>query len=1076
MSERGGPAVRIHVLGPMTVEADGSLTVVRAGLVATLLGLLVVHRPAFVSEEQLITELWADPPKAADSAFRTYLASVRRLVGRACVESSASSHRLHPELVSVDLEDALAAARTNGGDASSTADDLARLHERLVRPAFQGADHVLRLGIEIGNLAVLRNAVLDRWMRARLDAGEGPSLIPDLRRAVADQPEHEGRTALLMEALVRNGERRAALRAYRDIERVLTEVGLRPGEGLRALERSIIVGGEPVTAPLDLSLPSAVAATLSSFAGREALLDELSDRARPIMSVAGPPGSGRTAVAAQVAHRMAAAGVRVAFGTARDGKRPCAALIAALPWVADSVPSASDESLARRVAEWADSGPLACLILDDVDQADARTVRVIELIAKSPSSGLLVRLFGTSSAGFPSGLGTSLSLPPLSMEEIGAVLRQRLLARVDESTQLAVAQLSGGNALAVTSIADHLAAGGSIGGDRISDRLDDALGLTFRVFTERQREVLSAVAHIDHGSARDDQLAEWLERSVIEVRECLERAARLGLVERSHSGWRFRHPLLRDHAASRLDDRRRIALDRAIADDERADAVLRARHALRIATTATWPATLAQSIAASQSAIAAGQAADAAALAELVLSLDPVLGLDVSARIQALRCSQVAHELLGELETATQRRSEAFAEAERTGRVADAVAIATVGPSSGRSVVSDDGMDLLRRCIAMVEESGHPDLTTRVTAELVFATLFRLEGAGAQIRRLIDELVSVDDARHDRVTRCMVRRARYLAAIGGLDQSRPSDHARAMVELTEPGDDHDLRSLALVYGVRDAIANGSRDEIATAVAAHRALGDHSRRPADIWARQVIEASIAQLEGRREDARSIAGSAREYGMTHNCGDVELAWQAHLLTTVAQSGGVTSPGDEADVRSYALFGPMLLDLRGNRDDRSGGIALLDGMLDGVLARPRDMATVPTFALIAECFWNAQWRPHARRLLDAFEEACTEQFVVVGHLASGTLGPAVRIRALLLYLEQGREAATEALGLLDQSVEACDLIGAQGWASRTRSDQAVIHRSLGDHESARRCVSDAAARAALAELRRRPQRARR
>jgi predicted ATPase len=157
------------------------------------------------------------------------------------------------------------------------------------------------LAREGARLEELRLVAEEGRVDADLALGQHAEVIGELEGLAGEYPVRERLWRLLVLALYRCGRQADALAAYRRARAVLAEeLGIEPGEELRALEQAVLRQQVPA-APrrAQHNLP----ARLTSFVGREqelAALDEMVAGAR-LVTVTGAGGAGKTRLAVEFA-------------------------------------------------------------------------------------------------------------------------------------------------------------------------------------------------------------------------------------------------------------------------------------------------------------------------------------------------------------------------------------------------------------------------------------------------------------------------------------------------------------------------------------------------------------------------------------------------------------------------------------------------------------------------------------------------------------------------------------------------------------------------------------------------------
>jgi YVTN family beta-propeller protein len=104
-------------------------------------------------------------------------------------------------------------------------------------------------------------------VEAELELGRAAALVPELEQLVADNPLRERLVAALMLALYRAGRQAEALAAYQAARgRLVEELGLEPGPGVRELEQQILRQDSALATPRPAAQPRRPRARVLQFA------------------------------------------------------------------------------------------------------------------------------------------------------------------------------------------------------------------------------------------------------------------------------------------------------------------------------------------------------------------------------------------------------------------------------------------------------------------------------------------------------------------------------------------------------------------------------------------------------------------------------------------------------------------------------------------------------------------------------------------------------------------------------------------------------------------------------------------
>ncbi|MEJ3741928.1 BTAD domain-containing putative transcriptional regulator [Actinomycetes bacterium KLBMP 9797] len=322
-------AVEFGVLGDVQMRVDGELVDAGHAQQRRVLVALLLDAGRTVTVDRLLDRVWPErPPSQARQTLYSYVSRLRRLVAAtdAAIEKRAGGYVLvtHPATIDVHrFRELIAQART------AETDDRAHA---LFTQAF-----ALWRGEAFGNLDGawldrLRTALSQERLAAALDHNEVllrlGAYATLLSTATALATEHaldERLAGQIMLALNHSGRPAAALDHYRRVSELLVdELGTDPGPELRKLHRRLLSADPALTAePIDgredgplpaWPSPAQLPPDIADFTGRAEQVAELvgllthehPQRTAPtVAGIAGMGGTGKTALAIHVAHRLA---------------------------------------------------------------------------------------------------------------------------------------------------------------------------------------------------------------------------------------------------------------------------------------------------------------------------------------------------------------------------------------------------------------------------------------------------------------------------------------------------------------------------------------------------------------------------------------------------------------------------------------------------------------------------------------------------------------------------------------------------------------------------------------------------
>jgi DNA-binding SARP family transcriptional activator/tetratricopeptide (TPR) repeat protein len=417
--------VRYRLLGPLEIGDGDRLwrPVGRRERGALSLFLLRPNRP--VGVEELIEAAWDAAPATARQQVHTLVHRLRSAVGPQVLRTEPPGYVFEVDPAEVDLGVFTGlAAEARRASADARLDEAVALYRRATGlwrgPALADLD-TRPLAAEAARLGELRLAVLAERFDVELAAGVDP--VAELAALVAEHPYAERLRGQLMAALHRAGRSAEALALYHEgHRRLVDDLGIEPGPGLREIQREILrgpsvgrppaesVGGPPPVAADDgWRAPCLLPPPLRLLVGRDDAIAWLGERlpgghdGTRIVAVYGAAGVGKSALVTAVAH-----GLRREFPDGQlfarlGGTRPVrrgvaevhASVLIAFGVPASAVPPDAVDREALYRARLA--GRRLLLVLDDAPDAE-----VVRALAPGTGGAVLVtsrrRLFGLSEA------------------------------------------------------------------------------------------------------------------------------------------------------------------------------------------------------------------------------------------------------------------------------------------------------------------------------------------------------------------------------------------------------------------------------------------------------------------------------------------------------------------------------------------------------------------------------------------------------------------------------------------------------------------------------------------------------
>ncbi|MCF2532387.1 ATP-binding protein [Yinghuangia soli] len=316
--------MRIGVLGPLTVDVDGTPVAPGGPAPRTLLLRLTAARGHMVPDDRLVDDLWPDdPPDAAHTTMRRYVSRLRSALEAGAAEAGPGARVLRrqgpgyalalaPDAVDADRFAALARSGHELLDAGRPHDALRDIEAALGMwrgPAYADCAHLPFAQAEAARLDGLRALAAEDRLAALVELGEYSRAAAESDAFTRAHPGRERGWETLALALYRDGRQGDALDALAAARRMLaSELGVDPGPRLVELQAAILKQDEALHPAPRTAMPEAernIPAALSALIGRTdelAAVETLLRRHR-MVTLTGPGGAGKTRLALEVARR-----------------------------------------------------------------------------------------------------------------------------------------------------------------------------------------------------------------------------------------------------------------------------------------------------------------------------------------------------------------------------------------------------------------------------------------------------------------------------------------------------------------------------------------------------------------------------------------------------------------------------------------------------------------------------------------------------------------------------------------------------------------------------------------------------
>ncbi len=306
----------LKVLGPIEAWVGDRSLALGGPRQRALLAVLTAHHPTPVSLDRLVDAIWSgEPPVTFQATVHAYVSRLRKLLTPwASLVSDPQGYRLVWHRGSIDAHDldavvdaaqrAMAAGRT---------DEVVALLEPAQRwwrsaAALDGWESEAWAREFCGALAEQRLICAELLAEARLQLNQPRAAVAELEGLVSQRPYAESAVRLLMVALYRDHRQADALRLFDRCRHALAdELGIDPSPALQQTHQQVLAQHPQLdwAAPPRSPAPRMLPPRTRLVVGREGVIAAIGDRLAEldVVTLYGLPGSGKTTVAAEIAHQ-----------------------------------------------------------------------------------------------------------------------------------------------------------------------------------------------------------------------------------------------------------------------------------------------------------------------------------------------------------------------------------------------------------------------------------------------------------------------------------------------------------------------------------------------------------------------------------------------------------------------------------------------------------------------------------------------------------------------------------------------------------------------------------------------------